>query len=53
MKSNRQYQKEFKNRMIEGGMIQVQSWIPKEKKSELARFVARLKETAPVTVKTV
>lgn len=53
MKTNRQYQKEFKQRMTEEGMIQVQSWIPKDKKPELVRFVSKLKESAPVTIRTV
>ena len=51
-KTNKDYQREFKKRMRESGMVQVQSWVPKERKAELDAFVARLKSSEVLSVRT-
>ncbi len=42
MKTNAENQAQFKARMRESGYIRVDVWIPKHRKPDLKRFVAKL-----------
>ena len=45
MKTNKEYQAEFKARMKKSGMIQFNSWIEKRHKRKVEKFIASLKES--------
>jgi len=42
-KSNKTKQADYKERQRKAGLVQITVWVPKDKRAELAEFVASLK----------